>query len=140
MITKLYTDIQTILSVLKPDMNLILADLAHNEVKVLNFDSSVCRIDTDFKIKMTKKSGTLTAKVSYTIDFVDVDTWDEYDINSATIIDNMILVSDTVMFRLNYRDIAWGHEPLWRVNNSTMSGVRTALSYEYQVLPSCIVL
>ena len=137
---KLHDDISAILQVLKPDMTLYIANLARNEAAVLDKDNPVCRIDTDFKIKMSKQSGTLTAKVNYSIDFVDIDTWDEYDIESAKIIDSMTKVSNTVMFRLNYRNIAWTHDPLWRVNNSTMSGVRTSLSFEYQVLPSCVPL
>jgi hypothetical protein len=137
----MYNYIKTAIQNLGVGADLYMLNPENNESENLNFERITIRIKTDFRTNINQtKSLELINSTTYTIEFLDLDEWDNSDHNESQsdettfeIVERMRILANSIFSNIisaqglyipNTQNITWSYIPIWRKYNGTMSGVQ----------------
>ena len=141
----MYNLIKTAISNLNAQCDLYMLNPESNEHQNLNFERATIRIKTDFRTTINQTKATeLINLTTYTIEFLDLDDWDNSDHNetqadetSYEIIERMRTLGNSIFWNIinkqnvyipSIQNLTWSFNPIWRKYNGTMSGVQATFT------------
>ena len=141
----MYNLIKNAITNLNASCDLYMLNPEHNESQNLNFTRCTIRIRTDFRTTINQTRATELLNLStYTIEFLDLDDWDNSDHNEAQseetsfqIIERMRILANSIFWNIinkqslyipSAQNLTWSFNPIWRKYNGTMSGVQATFA------------
>jgi hypothetical protein len=140
----LLEEIKTSLNNLNSSAKVVMLNDANNELEILNTDTTLIRIKTDFSgDAINVENNSILYNEKSNIEFLSLDDWDNAD--SSDIAENSSfqrvldmkelansVFSDMFYIRniqYNLNKVTWTYKPIWRAYNGTMSGIMVSLKY-----------